>query len=232
VTAGEIASIDRDNVDRLSGGFIHFFTYQPGFRRIAQRVLEECEHVVARLGPRPIRAFCGYSYTFYHVGTPCLSDRLGHVYALLKANGYGLWGAKQIFLGQEIPDLAEPTAPEADVEVTIDQSDSGRLPGLAVRAVRDGVEIGICEAESAGRFCMHVAAQECSVIESIGVDPDWRRMGWGRYLLQRTLFELKKLGYRTAVVGTTDENVHALLLYTSMGFRVVHRVHSLMKDRL
>ena len=229
VTAGHIASADPGNAGKLSGGFIHFLTYGPGTRRLAQDVLGACEQLVREAGHDSIMAFCGYSYTFYHIGTPCLSDRLGHVYGLLRANGYDLWGARQIFLEQAVPDLDESIPPESDVRVAIERPPSGELPGVVVRATREEEEVGICEAESAGRCCRDSSAQLCAVIESVGVDPGSRGRGWGRYVLQKALRELREIGYRTVVVGTTDQNARALLLYTNMGFRVVHRLHSLRK---
>jgi len=131
ITAGTIGSNDSD--DRLTGRFIHFFTYEPGTRRVAQAVLAESERMINGVAPGPIRAFCGYSYTFHHVGTPCLSDRLGHVYALLKSNGYQLWGTKQIFLDQEISELDTPGVPEQDAQVTVETTAGGMLPGIVVK---------------------------------------------------------------------------------------------------
>lgn len=230
VTAGDIASAAPGNAEKLSGGFIHFLTYQPGARRIAQDVLAACEHLVRQAGHDSIMAFGGYSYTFYHIGTPCFSDRMGHVYSLLRANDYELWGASQVFLEQAIPELDAPIPPESDVRIALERPASGQLPGIIIRVIRNEEEVGLCAAESAGKFCRDSAAQACAVVESVGVNPDSRGRGWGRYLLQKALWELKRTGYRTAVVGMTDENVRALLLYTNMGFRVIHRLHSLKKN--
>ena len=230
VTAGDIASADPANAEKLSGGFIHFLTYQPGERQVGQDVLAAGEQLVRGAGHDSIFAFCGYSWTFYHIGTPCLSDRLGHVYALLRANGYEVWGARQVFLEQAIPDLDDPSRPEADVQVEIERPASAELPGIVVRATHNEDEVAVCEAVSAAQFCPVSAAQTCAVVESVGLAPSRRRRGWGRYVLRKALRELRRMGYRTAVVGTTDENVRALLLYTNMGFHVVHRLHTLRKN--
>jgi hypothetical protein len=93
VTVGEIAHRDH----RLTGGFVHFFTYQVGHGDVGQALLEACEHHVSESDASTIRAFDGYFYRFHHLGFPLLSDRMAHVYSLFGMNGYKLVGEGEIF---------------------------------------------------------------------------------------------------------------------------------------
>ena len=61
------------------------------------------------------------------------------------------------------------------------------------------------------------------------VDEALRGKGWGRYLLQRTLWEAQTQGFRECVLCTSEGNYTARLLYASLGFVAVESLVKLRK---
>lgn len=57
------------------------------------------------------------------------------------------------------------------------------------------------------------------VLYDIVVDPERRRLGVGRQLLDATLAQLKSLGARQTVLSTAERNEQAQRLFASAGFR-------------
>ena len=57
-------------------------------------------------------------------------------------------------------------------------------------------------------------------IGDLDIDPKEQGKGLGRYLLQRTLWEMKEVGYKTASLGTGGRNHRSQLLYSSVGFEL------------
>ena len=64
-------------------------------------------------------------------------------------------------------------------------------------------------------------------IRMVGVDPDYRGMGFGRLIVVAALESLCQRGYKTAVLSTDDDRLSAIRLYYSMGFRpiITHESH-------
>ena len=54
--------------------------------------------------------------------------------------------------------------------------------------------------------------------------------GWGRYLLTRTLWEARRLGYRHTAISTCKRNYRAQLFYTNYGYRVTDTVYGFIKE--
>ena len=67
-------------------------------------------------------------------------------------------------------------------------------------------------------------------IQWLVVHEDRRGQGWGRYLMQRTLWEARQLGYRDTILGTSESNHRAVLLYTSLGYRVVQTSYAFSRQ--
>jgi len=226
VAFGRIKFSDRERC----GGLIHFLTYQAGYRQIGQAILEECEKYLRDLGASQIWAFQnGCNYRFYHLDFGNLSDQMGHVYALLRMNGYEI-NEGEIFMEQPEYSVTEPVLPDEQVEIIVKKEPGrGVLPGLEVRALRKGKEIGICESGSAGDCCRAGEAQSTFFTHWLGVKEGEQGKGWGRYLLHRTLWEMRKIGYKDAVISTDWENYRALLFYTNYGYRVTDTVYGFVK---
>jgi len=226
IDAGEMEFSDRKGI----GGLIHFLTYQAGHRSIGQAILEECDKYLRGEGASQIWAFQnGCNYRFYHLGFGNLSDRMEHVYALFRMNGYEI-NEGEIFMEQPEYIITEPVVCEDQVDIALKQEPGrGILPGLTVQALRSGNKIGICECVSAGEYCQASEAQDSFFTEWLGIEEEEQGKGWGRYLLQRTLWEMRKIGYQNAFISTDWENYRALLFYTNYGYRVTDTVYGLVK---
>jgi GNAT superfamily N-acetyltransferase len=172
----------------------------------------------------------GYYYCFHHFGFPLVSDRMGHIYGLFGMNGYKIAGEGEIFLASlnySVPMLVLPD-PAATVQVQVKEG-RGDLPNITVRALRDGKEIGNCIALSGGDLCRASKAQNRIFVDGLGVTDKEQGQGWGRYLLARTLWEARQLGYRHTVISTGKRNYRAQLFYTNYGYRVTDTVYGFVK---
>jgi ribosomal-protein-alanine N-acetyltransferase len=67
---------------------------------------------------------------------------------------------------------------------------------------------------------LHVVLDEVSVLD-LAVDPRWRRMGIGRWLLEQALALAARRGATVAYLEVRQSNWQALALYRSLGFEVV-----------
>jgi GNAT superfamily N-acetyltransferase len=210
---------------KMRKGLIRFLTYQPGYRPVGQAILEEAEGYLRDMGIDQVSAFRisyhnDYCYRFYHLGFGLISDRKGHIYGLFFMNDYKIEDG-EVFMDQPAYKIAEPVIPDSRVEIVLDQNPGrGLLPGLTVQAFREGNEVGVCESVSAGKYCQNEEAQDWVFIKWLGVEEDYRRKGWGRYLLQRNLWEMQKIGYKNTIISANIKNHRAQLFYTNYGYRV------------
>jgi len=227
VSVGEI-----NNFGSLKqGGFIHFLTYQPGQRPIGQAILEECEKYLQGLGVGKIWAFFNASnYRFYHLGFGYLSDKIGHVYGLFRMNKYEV-DIGEIFMAYLEYKISEPTLNDEDIKVVVEHEPGrGILPNLHILAFRDDKKIGECYTVSAGEFYCASEAQDWFFTKWLGIEDEEQGKSLGRYLLQRTLWEMRKLGYKNAVISTNVKNHRAQLFYTNFGYHVTDTAYGLVKS--
>jgi len=235
-----VAVVDcEENGQKVDKGLIRFLTYQPGYRPVGQAILVESERYLRDLGMNHINVFRitydedDFSYRFYQLGFGLVSDRVGHVYALFRMNGYEINRREQgeIFLDWPEYRVDEPVLPDNQVEIVVKQQPGrGLLSGLTVQAFRSGGEIGICKSYSAGRYCQANKAQDWHFIKWIGVEEEEQGKGWGRYLLQKNLWETQKIGYKNTIISTDITNYRAQLFYTNYGYRVVNTGYGFVKD--
>src|SRR5574338_1636479 len=85
-------------------------------------------------------------------------------------------------------------------------------------AVQDGAVIGYTYAGLEGRDWMSLRGP-AGVVYDIIVDPDRRRRGVGRALLDETIAALASLGARQVVLSTAERNERAQRLFAEAGFR-------------
>jgi GNAT superfamily N-acetyltransferase len=227
ISVGELKNFG----DLKQGGFIHFLTYQSGQRQIGQAILEECEKYLHNLGVSQIWAFLHASnYRFYHLGFGYLSDKIGHVFGLFRKNKYEI-DIGEIFMSYPEYNVPEPMLDDKDVNVVVEHEPGrGVLPNLHILAFRNEKRIGECFTVSVGEFYRANEAQNWFFTKWLGIEDEEQGKGLGRYLLQRTFWEMRKIGYRNAIISTNVKNYRAQLFYTNFGYRVVDTAYGLVKN--
>jgi GNAT superfamily N-acetyltransferase len=218
-------------------GYIRCLMHLPGYRPVGQALLRESEAYLNGFGIKEIRAYrLNFTYDqggyrFYHINYGTISDRLGHICSLFHVNGYEKSGG-EMFMNHPDYAVKEPESPDNAVEIGIQigPPENAILPGVYVRAYRNGKEIGVCETTSVGEFCQSSAAQEWLFVEGLFVDREEQGKGLGRYLLQRNLWEMRKLGYKNAVISTDIANYRAQLLYMNYGFQLADTCYEFVKN--
>ncbi len=212
------------------GGFIHFLTYQSGHRPIGQAILEECEKYLHDLDASQIWAFLHASnYRFYHLGFGYLSDKIGHVLGLFRMNKYDI-DLGEIFMSYPQYEISEPKLPDNEIKIEVSQDSSlGKLPSLHVQATRNGEQIGECVTLSAGEFYRADDAQDWFFTKWLGVEEKEQGKKLGQYLLQRTFWEMRKIGFKNAIISTNIKNYRAQLCYTNFGYQVIDTGYCLVK---
>ncbi|MBD3183959.1 hypothetical protein GF312_16865 [Candidatus Poribacteria bacterium] len=216
-------------------GLIRFLTYKSGCRNAGQALLEKSEEYLKGMGMDTIKAFrISYAhdthYQFYHLGFGLVSDRAGHIPPLFLINGYEITGG-EVFMERPHYQITEPEIPNKAVEILIEENPgNGTLPGLNVRAVKGEYEVGICKSFSVGEHSQSDEAQNWFFIKWLGVaEQEWRK-GWGKYLLQKTLWEMKRIGYKNSIISANMINYRARLFYTNYGYKVADTAYEFTKS--
>ena len=211
-------------------GVIRFLGYERGARRAGQVVLEKAEAYLKACNVAHIDAFSqDCRYRFYHFENAGLSDALDHVQALLGFNGYQCCSG-EVFLDWENYSVI-PTPTSVPVTFSIDwEQGQGQLPNCTVSAYRNGEKIGECESVSGGEFSSYPDAQDWLHTVGLDIDDPYQGQGIGRYLLQYTLQEMHKIGYRHATISTSWTNYRAFLFYSNCGYHAVDWTYQLEKN--
>jgi mycothiol synthase len=68
------------------------------------------------------------------------------------------------------------------------------------------------------------AVNRVGSFEPVGTHPDFQRKGLGKAVMLEALRRLEAQGMQQAIVCTSDDNLPAIRLYESVGFRVVNRL--------
>ena len=207
--------------EKVRVGVIRFLGYKRGVRLAGQTVLESAEEYLKSYNVSRIIAFSKiYRYRFYHFEYAHLSDTLEHVQALFGVNGYRRCNG-QIFLEWE-SFTTTPIPTDLPATLSVDWKEGrGKLPNCNITAHNDGEEIGVCWNVSCGEFSHHPDVQDWVYTDWLGVEDDFQGQGLGKYLLQHSLQEMHKVGYRNAALSTSWDNHLALLFYSNCGYRVV-----------
>lgn len=218
-----------EKLNKNNMGVIRFFVYQPGERQVAQALLEKAEnHLNAHTAHQIIAFPQDYRYRFYHFKYAYLSVALGQIQALLGYNGYER-KLGEVFLAWNNYTVI-PTEPTLEVELSVNWEPSrGERPNCTVQAFRDGIEIGICQSISGGEFSDSPNAQGWFHTKWLGITDEFQGQGLGRHLLQRTLQEMRDIGYQHAAISTDWENYRAFLFYSNFGYQVSDWTYGLLK---
>lgn len=79
----------------------------------------------------------------------------------------------------------------------------------------DGKVGGVCSVCK----CVDKRYQDTVVIEMLYILPQWHNIGFGRKLLSHTLREMRKKGYKKAVLWLLEGNENAECFYRKFGFK-------------
>ncbi|MBN2308412.1 MAG: GNAT family N-acetyltransferase [Candidatus Hydrogenedentes bacterium] len=209
-------------------GVIRFLWYERGRRRVGQTLLDAAESHLRGQGVARIEAFPQqYRLGCYHFRAAFLSERLDCELALLGFNGYARIGG-EVFLDWPACTVQQPAEPHPPLDVSVEwPSGKGERPGLVVRAVRDGRQLGVCENVCGGEYSSAEEAQDWMFTVWLGVEEDAQGAGLGKYLLQRALWEMRSAGYRHAAISTSLGNHRAFLFYSNLGYRTADWTYGL-----
>jgi len=214
--------------DGATVGFLRFLAYDRGRRDIGQALLDTAQMRLSDWGAEEVTAFNWDGYPFYHQHGACLSQHMGHVDALLRANGYRI-ALGEVFL--DWPDFVPPNPvplPIAlDVELRLKWKRGRTLrPGLLVEVLRDEQEVGACVCMSSAEWSRAPGAEDAFFVLVMYLQEELQGRHLGLHLLQRSLQELHAVGYRDAIISTgvveagVMDSPRAYLFYTNHGFRV------------
>ena len=83
-----------------------------------------------------------------------------------------------------------------------------------------------------GAFCLTWPDPVTGValFEPVGTHPDYQRKGLGRAVMLEALRRLARAGMRQAIVTTGEDNLPAIKLYESVGFRLAQRLMIFKKE--
>ncbi len=215
--------------NKEDAGLLRFMGYERGARPAGQALLEKAEEYLKAFDINRICAFrSDNKYRFYHLEHANLSDSLDHVHALLGLNGYYPhpgW----VYLNWENYDVTQ-IPPPIPVKVSVNWGQGrGERPNCSVSLYQDDEEIGVCNSESVGEFSTHPDAQKWFHTYLVDIEGEYQGQGLGKYLLQYSLQEMHKVGYRHAAISTGWRNYRAILFYSNCGFRVVDWTYTFEK---
>lgn len=214
--------------ERATVGFLRFLAYDRGRRDAGQALLSAAEKRLSKWRAEEITAFNWDGYSFYHQHAANLSEHMGHVDALLRANGYRI-ALGEVFL--DWPDFVPPTPVPMptglDVELKLKWKRGRTLrPGLTIEVLRGEKELGACVCMSSAEWSRAPGGEDALVVLVIYLEEELQGRHLGLHLLQRSLQELHAVGYRDAIISTgllesgAMDSPRGYLFYTNHGFRV------------
>jgi ribosomal protein S18 acetylase RimI-like enzyme len=83
-----------------------------------------------------------------------------------------------------------------------------------------------------GAFCIVWidSVNKVGLFEPVGTHPDFQRKGLGKAVILEGLRRLQAAGMRQAIVSTFEDNLAAIKLYESVGFRIGNQLGTFEKD--
>lgn len=220
-----IRKVQNDDEDskEVRTGYIRFFGYERGEWQVGQAVLEKAEEHLNSFEVSSIYAFTSNRvsrYPFYGLVYTKLSSFLDHLQGILTANGYRP-SVRNVFLNWE-DYVVKPVLPDPSLVTTVHwEGGIGDREFCIVKIFKEEMEVGDCESISAGVFLSHPDAQDWVFTEWLGIEKDLQGKGLGKFLLQYSLQEMQKAGFRHASISTELENHRAILFYSNLGYKVV-----------
>jgi GNAT superfamily N-acetyltransferase len=224
-----ISTQSKDSGDPPAGlGVIRVLAYRPDERPVGKALLDWAE---AWMRERERTAVLAWSYTyrypFYHFHCAHLSERIGHVRALLGLAGYQEM-RRELFLAQRDFVPSVPQRPDIDFELKLNWTDGPIGPHLEVNALQGGERVGCCFMDR-GQDSPSPEAQDWCFCVWLWVADRLQGKRLGRFLISTALQEMHRAGCRHASISTGWENHRAALLYTSLGYQHTDRTVCFIK---
>lgn len=209
-------------------GVLQFFWYNPGCRSAGQQLLHAVHAYVEEKGLTRIQAYPQeYRFPVYHMKAAYLSSKMGHVEALLALNRYQRTRG-EVFLDWRNFEVEVPENPFPEMRIVEeDVPGHGQLPGITVRGLSNGQEIGVCNCVSCGEYSIAPEAQDWVLVKWLGVKAKMQGKGIGKYLLCRTLQKAKQTGYKHTAISTELVNHRAFVFYSNFGYQVADWTYGL-----
>ena len=216
-------------------GVIRFLAFPRERRGVGQVLLNHAHAYLSGLGVSTYQAFTGkFGYPCLWYGT--LKSPWEHIYALLGSNGYrvdGDWGLVAAWSNYKV---REPVLPNKELDVQLEDApiyfsstDFGDQPAVVVRVLRNGEQVGIGQTQPYNLPYWGKVPRDVCFTRALEVKECERGRGIGRYILERSLFEMQRSGYCHATLSVDPSNFQALMLYVSMGYRVVYQMCHMVK---
>jgi GNAT superfamily N-acetyltransferase len=129
--------------------------------------------------------------------------------------------AGEVFLQRIDFDPPEPIPIDLDVQISVQWEESRtRRPNVRVRAHLGDTPVAECFAHSIADYTNDETAKDWFCVALLGVEESLRGKSLGRHLLERTMLEIHRAGYRHAVISTAANNHLAFVFYCNLGFEV------------
>ena len=200
-------------------GVIRFLSYPVGRRPVGQALLEWAEDWMRERGRDTMVSWeAQLRYRFYHFAHAHLSERIGHVCALMGMNGYLEFNGELYLTWRNFapPQLERPPL-DFDLKAEWEEGRSDKR--LAVRAMQGQQEVGFCHMKLLGHSPSPDGSRWCHCGE-LSVSERLQGNRLGLFLLSSALHEMRKAGCEHAAITTGGKNYRAQLMYTNMGFQV------------
>ncbi len=220
-----------DNDSEAEQGIIRFLWYERGRRAAGQALVAAAEKALRARGAARSLAFTQtFRYPFYHLGYAYVSSAMDHVQALFEFSGYRRCDG-EVFLDWADFEPAGAVKTAGGVEVIVEpRPGRGRRPGIAVRALQGGAELGHCVSVSAAEYAGAAEEEDWLFTKDLWVAEAEQGRGLGKALLGRSLAEARALGYRHAAISTDWRNHRAQLFYGNFGYRAVDWTYGFARE--
>jgi ribosomal protein S18 acetylase RimI-like enzyme len=92
--------------------------------------------------------------------------------------------------------------------------------------------VAVAPDEQIGAFCIVWIdpINKVGLFEPVGTYPNFQRKGLGKAVMLEGLRRMQERGMKSAIVSTGEDNLPAIKLYESIGFRVVNKLGTYEKD--
>ncbi len=216
--------------EQLSQGYIRFFSYRHGQRRIGQQLLDAGEQYLRAAGVHTIYAFLPHKgYSFYHMGRGFLVDRWAHVYAMLGINKYQIHDA-QILMEKKLVQECQPTLPMVMKNLAcVIEVEQNELVEITIQLREQDQIVGNCVVRVLKKIPSNKDNASPFYIVNLWVCRNLEAKGLEYYLMDRLHWEMFTRGYDHALIGTALDNYQEQLLYAKNGYTLVLTEYSFAK---